>query len=45
MTADPACKDGNAPKTNGELVKLVVYRSMLKSWSILANPAGDPFMS
>jgi hypothetical protein len=42
--AQPACSDGKAPKTIGEPLKLGVYKSMPKSLSIRANPAGDPWI-
>ena len=38
----PACSEGNAPKTMGDTVKVEVYRSMPKSLSIRASPAGEP---
>ena len=42
IVAVPACRDGNAPKTMGDAVKLDVYKSMPSSLSIAAKPAGDP---
>ncbi len=44
VVEQPACREGKAPKTTGEAVKVEVYRSMPKSLSILASPAGDPGM-
>lgn len=40
----PACRDGNAPKTKGDAVKVEVYKLMPKSWSMAARPAGEPLM-
>lgn len=37
-----AWRDGKAPKTIGDAVKPEVYRSIPKSWSMRARPAGEP---
>jgi hypothetical protein len=44
MVAHPECSEGKAPKTMGEAVKVEVYRSIPKSLSIAARPAGEPCM-
>jgi len=44
MVADPECREGKAPNTTGEAVKVEVYKSMLNSLSIAARPAGEPGM-
>ena len=38
----PACREGKAPNTTGEPVKVFVYRENPKSLSIAARPAGEP---
>jgi hypothetical protein len=42
VVEQPACNEGNAPKTMGDAVKVEVYRSMPKRLSIRASPAGEP---
>ena len=42
ITALPACRDGKAPNTIGDPVKVGVYRAIPNSLSIAANPAGEP---
>ena len=42
IVAHPEWRDGKAPKTMGEAVKVEVYRSTPKSLSIAARPAGEP---
>lgn len=44
IVAHPECRDGNAPNTIGDAVKVEVYMSKPKSLSIAANPAGEPCM-
>lgn len=39
-----AWREGKAPKTIGEAVNPDVYKSMPKSASIRARPAGEPFI-
>lgn len=45
MVAQPEWRDGKAPKTIGEAVKVEVYMSKPRILSIAASPAGDPFMA
>ena len=42
ITALPACRDGKAPNTIGDSVKVEVYSGIPNSLSIAANPAGEP---
>ena len=42
--AQPACSEGNAPKTTGEAEKEEVYNFVPKRMSILSRPPGEPFM-
>ena len=44
IVALPACMEGKAPKTIGELVNPGVYKAIPKSSSIRARPAGDPWI-
>ena len=40
----PECMLGNAPKTWGLAVKVLVYKSIPKRRSMAASPAGEPAM-
>ena len=44
MVALPEWRDGKAPKTRGDAVKVEVYRSTPKSLSMAARPAGEPLI-
>jgi len=42
--AQPAWRDGNAPKTTGDAENDEVYKLVPKRRSIRSSPPGDPFM-